>query len=253
MIARPNVLSIAGFDPSSGAGLSADIKTLEKIKCYGLGVCSGNTIQNDQKFSKIYWTPIDQLKEQISVLFESFEITVIKVGVIESWEVLNDLLDYVLNKNPAIKVILDPVLNASASKKESWHTEQVEQNELFEKALSKIFMLTPNYHEISALFPEGSVEENIQRIQKKCHLYLKGGHHPKNKGKDELYLTNEKKYSINPKAKQVFEKHGSGCILSSAISGFLAQDLPVLKACYKAKMYTEKALNSNKSLLAYHY
>jgi len=52
---RPYILTIAGFDPSGGAGLTADIKTFESLKCYGLAVCTANTVQNDTAFSACYW------------------------------------------------------------------------------------------------------------------------------------------------------------------------------------------------------
>ena len=55
---RPYVLTVAGLDPSAGAGLGADIKTIERIKCYGLAVCSGNTAQNDQVLSAVDWTDL---------------------------------------------------------------------------------------------------------------------------------------------------------------------------------------------------
>ena len=67
---RPNVLTIAGFDPSSGAGLSADIKTFEALKCYGFAVCTANTIQNDTDFEECIWIDKEVMKSQISILFK---------------------------------------------------------------------------------------------------------------------------------------------------------------------------------------
>ena len=99
-----------------------------------------------------------------------------------------------------------------------------------------------------------SEQEGIANITSYCNLLLKGGHQKNNKkGRDELYLTNGKSFVFNPKREVVFEKHGSGCILSSAITSFLALEIPLNKACYKGKKYTENALSSNKSLLAYHF
>ena len=84
------------------------------------------------------------------------------------------------------------------------------------------------------------------------NVFLKGGHNEEALGSDILYTTTGKVFHLNPKKGDFFEKHGSGCILSSAIAGYLALGFPLLKACYRAKRYTEKVLQSNKSLLGYH-
>lgn len=254
---RPYVLSLAGFDPSMGAGLGADVKTFEKLKCYGLAVSTGNTVQNDNNFKSVIWTDVALMKEQISLLFERFTIDFVKIGIVESWAVLNELMDFIIAKNKAIKFIIDPVLNATGTKESSWHQEN---EKAFQQVLDKCFLITPNLQEIANLFKGKSVNENIKLITQKCNLYLKGGHAEKEseKGKDYLYLKNTtpvdaKKFSINPKLKIVFDKHGSGCVLASAITANLAKEVPLLKACYKAKMYTEGFLSSNKTLLGYHY
>ena len=70
---RPYVLSIAGFDPSGGAGILADIKTFENIGVYGFGVCSALTYQNDTEFIHVDWIDSDKIKEQILVLFKKFK------------------------------------------------------------------------------------------------------------------------------------------------------------------------------------
>lgn len=246
---RPFVLSIAGLDPSSGAGLTADIKTMERLKCYGLSICSGNTVQNDKELSAVHWTPLNVMKAQIDSLFERFEISFVKVGIIENWLTLNNIVDYLLLKNSEIKIILDPVLSASSSFK--FHATDGDE---FAEVLKKIYLLTPNYLEFEKLIEGNSEQEGIANITSYCNLLLKGGHQKNNKkGRDELYLTNGKSFVFNPKREVVFEKHGSGCILSSAITSFLALEISLNKACYKGKKYTENALSSNKSLLAYHF
>jgi len=257
-VKRPFVLTIAGLDPSSGAGLTADIKTMERLKCYGLSVCSGNTVQNDKELSAVYWTPIDVMKAQIDLLFERFEIFYVKVGIIESWSILSKVITYLKLKNPTIKVVLDPVLSASSSFK--FHSSQEED---FLEVLKNIYLLTPNFPEFEKLTSGSNHEERVGNITDHCHLLLKGGHLPvdtkkenekeSKKGKDELYLTSGKSFVFNPKRAAISEKHGSGCILSSAITSFLALGNPLNKACYKGKKYTENTLSSNKSLLAYHF
>ena len=90
---RPNILTIAGFDPSNGAGLTADVKTFETLKCYGLSVCTANTIQDDSEFKACHWMPVEVILDQIEVLFKRFQINYVKIGIVENWETLSLLVE----------------------------------------------------------------------------------------------------------------------------------------------------------------
>ncbi|WP_109097221.1 hydroxymethylpyrimidine/phosphomethylpyrimidine kinase [Aquimarina sp. AU58] len=256
MVKRPYILTIAGFDPSNGAGLTADIKTIEALKGYGLSVCTANTIQNDVEFISCQWMDFDVIKNQIDILFDRFAITYVKIGIVQNWEVLNQIIDVVLEKNNAIKIVLDPVLRSSSNFNfHSYNDNLDDQNNIekqFEEILNKIYLLTPNYNEIEKLYTSKTIEETITHISSKVNLFLKGGHRKEAVGKDELFTKSGKNFVFNPKKQNVSEKHGSGCVLSSAITTYLALGFPLIKACYRGKRYTEKVLSSNGSLLGYH-
>ncbi|GAA4275347.1 hydroxymethylpyrimidine/phosphomethylpyrimidine kinase [Aquimarina mytili] len=257
---RPNVLTIAGFDPSSGAGLSADIKTLESLKCYGLAVCTANTIQNDIEFKTCNWAEVEIIKNQIQILFDRFDIDFVKIGIIENWKVLNEIIDFLISRNENVKVVLDPILRSSSNF--DFRNSNVSSSDLdfnrngienqFDEILNKIYLLTPNYQEIEQLYTDKTIVETIKHIISKTNLFLKGGHREEAKGKDELFTVTREHFKLNPKGKNSYEKHGSGCVLSSAIIANLALGFPLLKACYRGKRYTEKYLSSNKTLLGYH-
>lgn len=249
---RPYILTIAGFDPSNGAGFTADIKTFEALKCYGLSVCTANTIQNDISFSKCYWTPVDIIKDQIGILFDRFKIDVVKIGIVENWFVLNEILDFIKTKNPSCKIVLDPVLKSSTAFNFHEDSSKKTFEENFDKLLEKIYLITPNYQEIQNLYKDKSLEETIVHIQTKTNLFLKGGHKTEKIGVDELYTQEGKRFVFNPKKNSFYEKHGSGCVLSSAIASHIALGYPLIKSCYKGKRYIEKILSSNKTLLGYH-
>jgi len=252
---RPYTLTIAGFDPSGGAGLMADVKTFESLKCYGLAVQTANTEQNDIKLIACQWIDISIIQGQLELLFERFDIDVVKIGIVKNWEVLNKIVDILFEKNNSIKIILDPILRSSSDFK--FHNQplieaSVNEN-CFEEVLKKIYLLTPNYQEIEKLYTDRSIEETIKHISGVTNLFLKGGHRKEAIGKDELFTSTGKHFILNPKEEKVFsEKHGSGCVLSSAITAYLAHGFPLLKSCFRAKRYTEKVLSSNKSLLGYH-
>ncbi len=246
---QPYILTIAGHDPSSGAGLTSDIKTFEAHGLYGLSVCTAITVQNDIEFKKCIWTPKDIVIEQLKTLFERFEISVVKIGIIQSWSVLLEVVQILKRYNPSVKIVLDPILKASAGF--DFHSE--EHIKMFEEVLQYCDFITPNYDEINAFFPNKSIKETIEFISEKTNIYLKGGHREDKKGWDMLYRKKRLKLNIPPKAKTIFEKHGSGCVLSSTLASNIFNQVSIKKACKKAKLYTELFLNSNKTLLGEHF
>ncbi|MDG3582775.1 hydroxymethylpyrimidine/phosphomethylpyrimidine kinase [Galbibacter pacificus] len=245
---RPFVLSIAGFDPSAGAGLLADIKTIEAIKAYGLGVCTANTVQTDEGFYQCEWTNPETIKFQLQVLLKAYKIKAVKIGIVQNEKLLNELLDMIKKYNSNTKIVLDPVLKST-----SGHRFQQAGDFLSEETVKKITLLTPNYEEIEQLRPLFSMERTIKALMVHTNILLKGGHHPAEKGKDVLYEKGKENLVLFPLSTgKIYEKHGSGCVLSSAITTYLALGLPLHEACKKAKQYTESILISNTTKLGYH-
>lgn len=242
------ILTIAGLDPSSGAGITSDIKTFEAHGLYGLSVCTAVTVQNDVSFKNCVWIDKQIILAQIEILFERFEIAVVKIGIIASWEVLLEVIQILKRLNPKIKVVLDPVLEASVGF--NFHTKQ--NSIILEKVLSHCYFITPNYNEIKALFPVKNIEETINFISERTNIYLKGGHRTTKKGWDEVYYNKIVQLNISPIATVVSQKHGSGCVLSSALTANLALGFSLEDACKNTKWYTEQFLNSNESLLGRH-
>src|SRR4051812_8564103 len=87
-------LSIAGFDPSAGAGVLADVKTFEGNGVYGLGVVSALTWQNDKEFDKVEWIEVSKITSQIEVLLRRFDIKYVKIGLIENLMVLQEVVTF---------------------------------------------------------------------------------------------------------------------------------------------------------------
>lgn len=245
---KTTILTIAGLDPSGGAGITSDIKTFEAHQVYGLSVCTAVTVQNDVSFKDCVWIDKEVIIAQIETLFERFSIPVVKIGIIESWNVLLEVIQTLKKRNPTIKIVLDPILKASAGF--DFHTTQ--DLVVFEKVLRSCDFITPNYDEIKELFPEKTLEETIAFISQRTNIYLKGGHRTAKKGWDEVYYSKIVKLNIPPIAKQIDEKHGSGCVLSAALASNLAKGMLLEDACRNAKNYTEQFLNSTKTLLGTH-
>ena len=250
--ARANVLSISGFDPSGGAGVLADVKTFEQYNVYGMGAVSALTYQNDIEFEKVEWLTISQIIEQVEVLQKRFQIDYIKIGLIENFEILNQLITHIKTnpkskiQNP--KIIWDPILKASAGFE--FHTDF--NKELLKKICKQLYLITPNVPEALQLGIYNEAEKNAEYLKQFCNVYLKGGHKIEKKGADILFAKEGKQIEFLSGSKNIFPKHGSGCVLSSAITAGLANGLNLEEACAGAKIYIIDFLKSNNSLLGFH-
>jgi len=243
---RPYVLSIAGLDPSGGAGILADVKTFEQHQVYGFGICSALTVQNDDAFYKVQWLSAPEIIAQLEPLVTKFPLATCKIGIIRNWEVLDEVLTFLKSKNPDLPIVLDPVLQASAGYvfqtiETGWH-----------QVLPKLSLITPNYNEMKQLGSDSSPEETALSLSATCAVLLKGGHHPAALGTDYLFQ-NGHYLAFKPGSTEVFPKHGSGCVLSAAIAANLALGHALPEACRRAKKYTESFLSSTPALLGYHY
>ena len=246
---RNCVLSIAGFDPSSGAGILSDIKTFENNNIYGLGICTALTIQNDIAFQSVEWVSLSTIQKQIDILFERFTIDWVKIGLIENMNVLSVIINYLYKKNNTIKIIWDPILMASAGF--NFHSS-ILQSDIIE-ICKKIYLLTPNYEEIKAFSPDQIQTEAAKNLSEYCGVLLKGGHRTDDKkGTDMLFFNNET-IEFKGEFNTLYKKHGSGCVLSSSILSFLAKGNSLQDSCNEAKKYTSNFLKSNPSLLGYHH
>lgn len=232
---RPFVLSIAGFDPSGGAGVLADVKTMEQHQVQGFGITTSITYQTENKFVGLHWLANSILINQLKPLLEQYTIACIKIGLIQNQQLI-ELLKIIPKEIP---IIWDPILNASAGFDFS---NQLNENTLKE-LLPRILLITPNLDEYITLNLENSSS---------CNVLLKGGHQ-KNHRNDELILTNKKRILIEGEEfSKPFSKHGTGCVLSAAIASNIALGNTLANSCQLSKKYVEKILKSNDGLLGFH-
>lgn len=245
---KPYVLSIAGFDPSGGAGILSDIKTIEANGGYGFGAVTAITCQNDIAFEKVKWLSLDEIAEQAEILQKRFTISYIKIGLIESLEVLYQLLSYIKQKMPDAVIVWDPILKASAGF--VFHSSVA--NNLLEKILKNITCVTPNIPEANLLFGAAGLTERLLTESHYCTSYIKGGHADNTNATDVVYYKQQSYSFTNPRLPGG-QKHGSGCVLSAALATQLARGEHMLTAAEKANRYTHRFLASNETLLGYHF
>jgi len=245
---RPFVLTIAGLDPSGGAGILADIKTFEQHKVNGFAISTANTIQTENQFYEIQWTDLSFVIRSIETLFLNYKISVVKIGILSSLYDLSKIVSTIKLLSPSTKIVWDPVLKSTTKFEFLNIKDYLDLNNI----ISKIHLLTPNYHEIEILFP-GFISKNYgKENQISTHILLKGGHNETALGTDLLFLKNEI-LELSPSNKECFEKHGSGCVLSSAIASNLALNQTLSEACKNAKNYIENYLSSTSTLIGHHY
>lgn len=245
---RPFVLTIGGHDPSGGAGVTADIKTMEAIGVQGLSVCSSLTYQTEDSFEGLEWIDKKGIKKQLRPILERYKVSVAKIGIIENLKVLEWLVTSLKEYDNHMVIIWDPVVKTSTGYR--LH-KKVSQARL-KKVLSHIDIITPNWKEIVELTGKKDAMSAARKLSQYTTVYLKGGHNDENIAVDYL-LDDGNEMVLVPEYISGFEKHGSGCVFSSALASYLALSNPIDAACVAAKRYIAEYLDSSESLLGVHY
>jgi hydroxymethylpyrimidine/phosphomethylpyrimidine kinase len=247
---RPRVLVVAGYDQSAGAGVLSDVKTLEVHGVYGYAVCTGFTFQNEREISRIQWFSGEEITEQIDICCVTTTFDWVKIGITASVGMAGAIVNYLQEHNPDIKIVWDPVIRASSGR-DFWPVVGDE----WKAIAARCYLLTPNWDEIRQLYPGEDVSEACARLTREsdCNVYLKGGHHPEYPGRDYLWSSGEVQL-LEPETDQgqIYPKHGSGCVLSSALAANLALGYELADAAVRSKRYVEQFLTSNKTLLGWH-
>jgi hydroxymethylpyrimidine/phosphomethylpyrimidine kinase len=238
-------LTVAGFDPSGGAGVLADVKTFEASGVYGFGVVTALTVQNDCEFDSVEWTETGLILRQIEALLRRFPIRHIKIGLIRDLETLREVLDF-LHRNIAKPVIvLDPILAASAG-------FQFHDTLSLPELVRDVSVITPNIPEAEKLLGPDELDGKLLALSHSVTVYLKGGHAIGDTVTDVLYNAG-RRTELHAARLEGAGKHGSGCVLSSALTSALARGLGSEAAAQYAFQYTGGFLSSASGLLGLHY
>ena len=238
------VLSIAGYDPSGGAGVLADCKVFEALGKYGCAVSTSITYQNDIEFNGIKWLPFEEIKKQFIPLTERFDFKFAKIGLIENLDVLSMCVTHLKEHYPSIKLIWDPIIKASAGFE--FHSD-IDKEKLF-SILKELYLVTPNLSESKILFPD-----NFEKAISFCNIFVKDCEPESGNAVDTLFYEG-KTHVFSEKKLSGHEKHGSGCVLSSAIISFLDKDnSDIVSACADAKKHTKEFLFTSEKRIGHHH
>ncbi|WP_395665494.1 bifunctional hydroxymethylpyrimidine kinase/phosphomethylpyrimidine kinase [Methylocella sp.] len=241
----PNLLSIAGSDPSGGAGIQADLKTFSALGCYGMAVVTALTAQNTQGVRATHLPPADFVGAQIDAIFEDVEVAAVKIGMLGSAETVGVVADRLARFRPAF-VTLDPVLAATSG--DALAGEGVEAA-IIERLFPLVSLVTPNLDEARRLAgvarPLGrnamrEAADRLMRLGARAVL-VKGGD-AGGETSEDFFLDAETEEILSAPRVNTRNTHGTGCTLSSAIAAFRARGEPMLEAIVAAKAYVTGAL-----------
>ena len=224
-------LTIAGSDPSGGAGLQADLKTFQQLGVYGMSVVTLITVQNTQRVSRVQVLDADLIIEQLNAVVEDIYPQVIKTGALGNAKIVAALGERLAELQ--IPKIIDPVLVSK-------HGDSLADDDVVEAIkehlLPQAYVVTPNRFEAERLTGltldnEDSVAEAIFRIQE-CgaqHVLIKLGD-VDGDSQHVMNYENSNTCFIIPRLRDAKNTHGSGCILSAALAARLALGEQDLKA-----------------------
>lgn len=240
-MAIPNVLSIAGSDPSGGAGIQADLKTFSALNCYGMAAITALTAQNTSGVSAFIAVPPEFITDQINMVFEDIEVDAVKIGMLANADII-EAVAQALIKNEAQNIVLDPVMVATSGDS----LIDADAVEAMKKHLIPICdVLTPNIPEAEKLSRKAVLDmenaaQGLLSLGAKA-VFLKGGHLKGDVARDVLASADGVSVLEAPRI-DTENTHGTGCTLSSAIAAGLAQGQNLTEACDQAKAYLTRAI-----------
>jgi hydroxymethylpyrimidine/phosphomethylpyrimidine kinase len=247
----PTVLAIAGYDPSAGAGVLADLKTLAAHGVYGMACVTALTVQSTRGVCRVQGVDASIVTETLDCLAQDVRFSAIKVGMLGIGSVAAAVADW-LGRNGGIPVILDPVLKSSSGK-DLLAPEGFEA--LRARLLSRADWLTPNWEELASLTdnPRPNGRGEVERLGRLllAAAARRGNHHLKlaitggdAESPDDLLLSEEAcRWFVGEHIKTT-STHGTGCAFSSALAARIALGDDPVAAVSAAKQYVAGALRS---------
>ena len=239
------VLTIAGSDPSGGAGIQQDLRTIESLGCYGASVITALTTQNTLGVQSVMPVPADVVRSQLEAVLSDLDVKAIKIGQIPSAEVAHAIAETlrqkfsIFNSQFSIDIVLDPVMISTSGRR-------LMSEDAIDIVVSELFplctLITPNIPEMETL--SGLSGFNAHNY----NLLIKGGHAESSEMSDRLCLANGTERVYATEKINSTNLHGTGCALSSAIATSLALGYSLEESVARGKAYVTEAIRRGKDL-----
>ena len=237
----PVVMTFSGHDATGGAGIQADIETLDSLGCHAATVVTAITVQDTQNVKSFYPVDTMQLISQARAVLEDMSIAAFKIGMLGSVSnveaVHSILIDY-----PNIPVVFDPVLHSGAGDPLS---DDGMKEAIINLLLPLTTVLTPNSLEARTLASEADTLEACSQelLDYGCEYILITGTHENTPAVTNTLHGNHRLLETFSWERLPYSYHGSGCTLAAAIAGHLARGLEPFTAIHESQEYTWEALN----------
>ena len=243
-------LTIAGSDPSGGAGIQADLKAFSALGAYGMSVITALTAQSTQGVNGVHAIPSEFIEAQFNTLYQDIHIDSVKIGMLMNKEIVTSVAQ-LLNDNPIANIVLDTVMIAKGGHP-LLKADAI--SAIRDLLLPLATIITPNLPEAAALLDcsEAKNEEQMQQqgyelLKLGCQAVLmKGGHLPSQESPDYLITRNNIIRMTSPRI-ATRNTHGTGCTLSAAIAALLPKH-HLEDAIKHAKNYLQGAIEHADSL-----
>lgn len=237
----PVVLSIAGSDPSAGAGIQQDLKTITNLGCYGATVITALTSQNTMGVQGVMPVPAQVVESQLRSVFSDLRVEAVKIGMIPNVEVAEVVVKVLAEEKARrpLPIVCDPVM-VSTSGTRLMDSQCVLY--VYHKLFPLCTLITPN-------LPEQDLLSQLGAAPTSC--LVKGGHAEGEEMTDVLYLYDEggrNQHCFTSPRISTTNLHGTGCTLSSAIASWLALGKSLVPAIRNAKDYMNEAIRGGASL-----
>ncbi len=250
------VLTIAGYDPSSGAGITADLLVFAAHGLFGTSCITAHTVQNTVSVYSTTPIPADSVRQTLSALDRDLPIAGVKIGMLGNAEIVTAVAEFLAQlrtAHPSLPVVLDPVLRSSSGR-DLLSPDALPH--LRKHLLPHVTVITPNREELATLLGEpvpdrDQIPAAATRLQqfsgRTLHVLVTGGDLDP---PDDLLLLASKRQPLWISGERVLTRstHGTGCALSSALLSHLVLGLPPEKAAQAAKAYVTGALRAAEPL-----
>ena len=248
--APPVILSIAGYDPSSGAGVTADVKTAAAHGCFAVTCITAVTVQTTRGVRRVSPIEPEIVRETLFELSADFEISAVRIGMLGSGEVAAEVAGFLEEARPP-HVVLDPIFRSSSGKPLLLDAEAVGTLDL--RLLKLAEVVTPNAAE--ATFLSGMKVETLEQAREAGrrivergarNVVVTGGHLPEN---TDVLIWTEASGAVS---EELFEgkkvnsnaTHGTGCAFATAVACNLARGSSISEAVGAAKEYVRRAIEA---------
>lgn len=242
-------LTIAGTDPSGGAGVMADLKSFQSRQVYGMAVITSVVAQNTLGVKAIQNVDLSMLEAQLACVYDDIAPTAVKTGMIPNVDMMRIIRKYV---DGSVPYVMDPVMVATSGD----YLIDVDARDKFKSELMPVATLvTPNLSE--AEFLVGFSIETEEQLFKAAHVILnemgpksviiKGGHFG-DAAKDYLFIKGKEPITYESVKLDTKHTHGTGCTFSAVITAELSKGKSLEQAVYTGKLFIAKAIATNPSL-----